>query len=108
MTFSNSGANVGMSISLIRNGSFTAAGTAVTPVNTNFASTATSIATAKHGNFTAIGSTVVLSTLQATAIYNELIDSVIAMPPNTTLLVQINNGLLSLQTASSNIFWYEI
>ena len=108
MSFSNSGANIGMSISLIKNGSFNQAGTSVTPVNTNFQSTATSSATVKHGNFSAIGSTVVLSTLQSSAIYTEFIDSIIGMPPNTTLLVQINNGLLSIQTVSVNIFWYEI
>lgn len=108
-SFSNSGASVGMSITFIKNGSFSQAGTATTPVNTNFSSTApSSVATVKSGAFTPSGSTVVLSTLQSTAIYTELVDSIIAMPPNTTLLIQINNGLLSVQTVSANIFWYEI
>lgn len=108
-SFSNSGASVGMAITFMKNGSFSQAGTAVTPINTNFSSTATnSIASVKHGAFTASGGSTIISTLQSTAIYTELVDSIIAMPPNTTLVIEIDNGLLSLQTVSANIFWYEI
>ena len=108
ISFSNSGANIGMSINFIKNGSFSASGTPATPVNTNFTSSAIGFATVKHGNYTPIGSTIVLSTLQSTAIYTEFIDSIIAMPPNTTLLIQINNVVLSVQTVSVNLFWYEL
>lgn len=108
-SFSNSGANVGMTITFIKNGSFSQSGTASTPVNTNFSSSATnSVATIKHGLFTASGGSILISTLQSSAIYTELVDSIIAMPPNTNLVIQINNGLLSAQTVSTNIFWYEI
>lgn len=107
-SMSTSGASTGLTIQFIRNGSFPGAGTTVTPANTNFASTVPSVATFKHGTGSPSGTTIILTTLQASQIYTENIDSVISMPPNTTLLIQINNSLLSLQTIAINLFWYEV
>lgn len=105
---STSGASTGLTITFIRNSSFAAAETTLTPTNTNFASTLSSVATAKSGTGTAVVTIPILITVQASEIYTEFIDSVIIMPPNTTLLIQVSNTLLSLQTVAFSLFWYEI
>lgn len=107
-SLSTSGTGTGINIQFIRNGSFPGAGTSVTPANTNFASTVPSVATFKHGTGSPSGTTIILTTLQSSQIYTEDINSVITMPPNTTLLIQINNTLLSLQSIAINLFWYEV
>ncbi|MBS5937493.1 hypothetical protein [Clostridium sp.] len=107
-SMSITGTSIGVTMTFIRNGSFAAAGSSVTPVNTNFALTSpSSIAIVKHVSSTPIGSTIVLTTIQTTQIYTENIDSIIAMPPNTTLLIQITSSVALLQTIAINLFWYE-
>lgn len=105
---STSGASTGLTITFIRNGTFPAPGTTLTPANTNFSSPLTSVATAKYGSGSPVGTTPILITVQSSQIYTEFIDSVIVMPPNTSLVIQISNTLLSIQTIAFSLFWYEV
>lgn len=108
---SNSGTSLGLRTSLYRNGSFSNAGTTVTPYNTNFISTNTSVATFKYSGTsgTLVNTQLLMTFLQPTANFTENVSFMISMPPGSTLLFQFDNILLSLlQTISINMIWAEI
>ncbi|MFL0574958.1 hypothetical protein ACH0BK_28715 [Priestia megaterium] len=104
--------NSNLIITLNRNGSFAAAGTSITPVNANFASTNTSVATVKFVNQVAdptVGGAIFADLIQPAAggsvpfEYNGRI----IMPPGTTLLVRELNNSGGNNIVSLNISFWE-
>lgn len=100
---SGSVTTAGTTFSILKNG--TIAGTAVTPVNFNFASAGTSAMTARSLLGTVSGSPVtVLAFLLAAGQFNVDFTGSIVVPAGTSLTVTIGTGST---TASANPVWWE-
>jgi hypothetical protein len=104
--------NSNLIITLNRNGSFAAAGTPITPVNSNFASTNTSVATAKFVNQVAdptVGGAVFGDFIQPSnggAVPFEY-NGRIVMPPGTTFVIRELNNAGGSNIVSLNLSFWE-
>jgi hypothetical protein len=104
--------NSNLIITLNRNGSFAAAGTPITPVNSNFASTNISVATVKFVNQVAdptVGGTIFADLIQPSnggAVPFEY-NGRIVMPPGTTFVVRELNNSGGTNIVSLNLSFWE-
>ncbi|MGG3573425.1 hypothetical protein ABES25_22580 [Bacillus gobiensis] len=105
-------ANTNTIITLNRNGSFAAAGTPVTPVNSNFGSATTSVATAKFVNQVAdptVGGVIFQDILQPATggITIFEYDGQIVMPSGTTFVIRLINNAGGGNILSLNVSFWE-
>ncbi len=105
-------ANTNLVITLNRNGSFAAAGTAMTPVNANFGSANTSVVTAKFVNQAAdptVGGVIFQDLIERStgAIVIFEYDGRIIMPPGTTFVIRILNNSGGNNVISFNASFWE-
>ncbi|MCR6097493.1 hypothetical protein HXA31_01420 [Salipaludibacillus agaradhaerens] len=104
------GATVNTTISVLRNGSFPAAGTALTPRNTNFSASDNSIATAKfisQSSDPTVGGVLINSIVQPGGVFVIEYTGRVRVTPNTTLLVRTTNNTNQTNLLSLNISYWE-
>ncbi len=106
------GATVNTRIDLLRNASFAAAGTSLTPRNTNFGYPDSSVVTAKYisqSTDPTTGGQLLHSFIQPSAggVVTFNYDGRIKMTPGTTFVIRLANLATSANPMTSNIGWWE-